>query len=178
MRHALTSIEAVRRFDRFGCFRRLVPASSQTHVLTPQSRPPSYPARSVRRRALRPSHSARRCGNVPARRGQTKDHACPGDDELWLHFPHPRLPLRISVDVSAVVVEEIALNLCLPGRVEKCMCVCPQVWIIELDIRMVSDVARLCHCERQEVFAQGFFMSRPVCPKCSSCDPIRPEALL
>jgi hypothetical protein len=42
------------------------PASSQTYALIPQSRLPSYPARSVGHRARRSSHSARRCGNVPA----------------------------------------------------------------------------------------------------------------
>src|ERR1700743_885294 len=108
----------------------LTPLPSWTHVLTLQSRPRWYPAPSGPRRVERPSHPVHLRGTAPVRRGQTKDHACPGGHELWVFFPHPRLPLRISVDVSAVVVEEIALNLCLPGRVEKCMCVCPQVWII------------------------------------------------
>src|SRR5258706_9222262 len=39
----------------------------------------------------------------------------PEDEQPRLLLAHPRLPLRIVVDVRAVVVEEIALDVGLPG---------------------------------------------------------------
>jgi hypothetical protein len=38
---------------------------------------------------------------------------------------HPCLPLRIIFDILAVVVEQIALNLCLSRRIKKCELVGP-----------------------------------------------------
>ena len=43
----------------------------------------------------------------------------PDDQEPWLRLLQPCLPLRISGDVRAVVIEEIALNLRLPGAFRK-----------------------------------------------------------
>src|SRR5580704_6811569 len=41
----------------------------------------------------------------------------PDDKEPWLRSPHPRLPRCIGFDVSAVVIEEVALDLRLPWRI-------------------------------------------------------------
>jgi hypothetical protein len=79
-------------------------------------------------------------------------------------FSSSTRPRCIGVDVGAVVIEEIALNLRLPGRIQKCILVGPKIRIIELNVRVISDVACLRGCKRKKVLAQRFFMSRPVCP--------------
>src|SRR6266478_6575158 len=43
----------------------------------------------------------------------------PDHQQARLLLAHPSLPLRVGVDVRAVVVEEVALNLGLAGLVEK-----------------------------------------------------------
>lgn len=39
----------------------------------------------------------------------------PDDEEAGVHFLHPCLPFGIGVDVSAIVVEKVALDLGLAG---------------------------------------------------------------
>jgi len=73
----------------------------------------------------------------------------PDDKEPWLRSPHPRLPRCIGVDVGAVVIEEVALDLRLPWRIKKCILVGPQIRIIELNVRVVADVACLSSSKRQ-----------------------------
>lgn len=99
----------------------------------------------------------------------------PDDQELWLRLLHPRLPLRIGRDIRAVVIEEIALNLCLPCRLQEGILISPKIWIIELDIRVVSDVACPRGFQRQQVLAQRLFVTRPIRPECPSCCPVRPK---
>jgi hypothetical protein len=67
----------------------------------------------------------------------------PENQKLWLRLLEPCLPLRISIDVRAVVIEEIALNLRLPWRIQKCVLIGPKIRVIELDLRIVSDMAGL-----------------------------------
>ena len=67
----------------------------------------------------------------------------PNDQQLRLRLLHPRLPLRIGVHIRAIVVEKIALNLRLSRRIEKCILIRPQVRVIQLDVRIVPDMARL-----------------------------------
>src|SRR4029453_11060636 len=71
----------------------------------------------------------------------------PDDEKLWLRLLHPGLPLRIGIDVRPVIVEEVALNLCLPGLVEKTKFVGPQIRIVLFDIRIVAEMARLCRLQ-------------------------------
>jgi hypothetical protein len=42
----------------------------------------------------------------------------PGDQELRLGLPQPDLPLWVIIDIRSIVVEEVALNLSLPWRVQ------------------------------------------------------------
>src|SRR5437870_2052771 len=67
----------------------------------------------------------------------------PDDENLRLRLLHPRLPLRIRVDVSPVIVEEVTLNFGLPRRVQECVFIGPKIRIVELNVWVVSDVARL-----------------------------------
>src|SRR6266487_5104673 len=43
----------------------------------------------------------------------------PNHQQAWLLLAHPSLPLGVSVDVRAIVVEEVALNVGLAGLVKK-----------------------------------------------------------
>ena len=69
--------------------------------------------------------------------------------ELRLRLLHPGLPLWISIDIRAVVIEQIALNLCLPRRVQKCVLIRPKIRIIKLDLRIISHMPRLRGSQRQ-----------------------------
>src|ERR1017187_6099315 len=102
----------------------------------------------------------------------------PQNEELWLCLPHPRLPLGIGLDVLAVIVEEIALNLRLPRSVQKGKLIGPEIWVIELDVRIVSDVARLRGCQRKKVLTQRFFICGSVGPECPPRCPVRSESFV
>jgi hypothetical protein len=77
----------------------------------------------------------------------------PKNQKFWLRLLEPCLPLWISIDIRTVVIEEIALDLRLPWRIQKCVLIGPKIRIIELDLGIVSDMARLRGCQRQQVFA-------------------------
>src|ERR1035441_9882506 len=72
----------------------------------------------------------------------------PNNKELGLRLLHPCLPLRISIDVRTVVIEKIALNLCVAWRVQECVLIRPKVRVIEFNIRIVANVPRLCRCQQ------------------------------
>ena len=57
----------------------------------------------------------------------------PEDQELRLCLPQLGLPLWVSIDIRSVVVEEIALNLSLPRRVQKCVLISPKIRVVELN---------------------------------------------
>src|SRR6266850_1503196 len=66
----------------------------------------------------------------------------PEDEKPGLPLAHPCLPLGIGVDVRAVVVEEVALNVGLAGLVEKSEFIGPEIRVIALHVGIASDVAR------------------------------------
>ena len=59
-----------------------------------------------------------------------------------LSFVHPRLPRWICLDVRAVIVEEVALNVGLHGSIKKSEFVSPKIGVIALHIRIVPNVPR------------------------------------
>src|SRR4029077_2242589 len=65
----------------------------------------------------------------------------PDYQQARLFLAHPCLPLRISLDVCAVVVEQIALNLRLTWLAQEGKFICPQVRVVALDVRIVANVA-------------------------------------
>ena len=66
----------------------------------------------------------------------------PNDEKPRLLVSHPSLPLRVSVDVRAVVVEEIALNVGLARLIEKVEFIGPEIRVIAFHVGIVSDMAR------------------------------------
>jgi hypothetical protein len=58
-----------------------------------------------------------------------------------LVLAHPRLPFRIGVDIGAIVVEQIALNLGLARLIQKIEFVRPQIRVMAFDVRIVSGMA-------------------------------------
>src|SRR4051794_40753444 len=66
----------------------------------------------------------------------------PDNQQTRLLLAHPRLPLRIGVHISAIIVEQIALNLRLPRLIQKSKLVRPQIRIVAVDVWIVSDMAR------------------------------------
>ena len=65
----------------------------------------------------------------------------PEDEKPGLLLAHPSLPLGVGVDVRAVVVEEVALNVGLSGLVEKGKFIGPEIRIIAFQVGIVPDGA-------------------------------------
>jgi hypothetical protein len=102
----------------------------------------------------------------------------PDDEEPGLCFLHPCLPLWIGVDVGAVVVEEIALNLRLGGRAEEGEFVGPEIRIVEFGFGIVADVAGFGGLKREQISAKLFFVGGAVGPECSTRYPVDAEAFI
>src|SRR6266853_156185 len=102
----------------------------------------------------------------------------PEDQKPRLLLAHPSLPLGIGVDVRAVVVEEVALNVGLAGLVEKGKFIGPEVRIIELDVGIVPDMARPGRLQRQEICAKRAFIRGAVGPEGPPRLPIRAQAFV
>ena len=66
----------------------------------------------------------------------------PNDEKPRLFVSHQNLPLRLSVGVRAVVVEEIALNVGLARLIEKVEFIGPEIRVIAFHVGIVSDMAR------------------------------------
>src|SRR5207302_6572407 len=65
----------------------------------------------------------------------------PEDEQPRLPLAHPSLPLGVGVDIGAVVVEEVALNVGLAGLVEKGKLIGPEIRVIAFCVRIASDMA-------------------------------------
>src|SRR6266481_2409296 len=66
----------------------------------------------------------------------------PNHQQPRLPFAHPCLPLGVGVDVRAVVVKEVALNIHLAGLAKKGKFIGPEIGGIALDVRIASYMAR------------------------------------
>src|SRR5260370_927518 len=60
----------------------------------------------------------------------------PNRQQPRLPFAHPCLPLGVGVDIRAVVVEEVALNIHLAGLAKKGKFIRPEIRGIALDVRI------------------------------------------
>src|SRR6266567_6481336 len=78
----------------------------------------------------------------------------PEDEKLRLLLAHPSLPLGVSVDVCAVVVEEVALNVGLAGLVEKGKFIAPEIRVIPFHVGIVPDMAGPRRRQREEICAK------------------------
>src|SRR6266403_4398880 len=66
----------------------------------------------------------------------------PNHQQPRLPFAHPCLPLGVGVDVRAVVVKEVALNIRLGGLAKKGKFIGPEIRGIELEVGIASYMAR------------------------------------
>src|SRR6476660_8567675 len=102
----------------------------------------------------------------------------PDHEQTWLTLLHPCLPFRIGVDVRLIIVEKIALNLGLAGLIQEVKLVGPQIRIITLHIRIVSDMARPRRLQRQKICAQRVFIGGAIFPKFPPRFPIRTQTFI
>jgi len=102
----------------------------------------------------------------------------PEDEKPRLLLAHPSLPLGVGVDVRAVVVEEVALNVGLAGLVEKGKFIGPEIRVIAFHVGIVPDMARPRRRQRQEIGANRAFIRSPIGPKGPPRLPIRPQAFV
>src|SRR5713226_3460991 len=98
----------------------------------------------------------------------------PEDQKPRLLLAHPSLPLGVGVDVRAVVVEEVTLNVGLAGLVEKGKFIGPEIRVIAFHVGIVPDMARARRRQRQEIGAKGAFVGSAIGPKGPPRLPIRP----
>jgi len=130
-----------------------------------------YRARSDRHRAHTLRHSLHLCDTVLARPDRMTGRAYPMTrSDGWLF--HPRLPLGICVDVRAIVVEQVALDSRLARAIQKRVFVRPKIRVVQFNIWIVSDVTCPGGSHGKQVFAQRFFMRRPVGPERTARGPI------
>src|SRR5207244_4939594 len=89
----------------------------------------------------------------------------PEDEKPRLLLAQPSLPRGVGVDVRAVVVEEVALNVGLAGLVEKGKFIGPEIRVVAFHGGIVPDMARPRRRQRQEICAKRAFVGSAIGPK-------------
>src|SRR5258708_3747960 len=102
----------------------------------------------------------------------------PDHEQPRLPLAHPRLPGGICIDVRAVVVEEVALNVGLTWLTEKSEFVGPEIGVIEFHVRIVPDMASSRRRERQKIRAQLAFVFGTIGPERTARSPIRAKSIV
>ena len=102
----------------------------------------------------------------------------PNDQQARLFLAHPSLPLRISLDVCAVVVEQIALNLRLTWLAQEGKLICPQVRVVALDVRIIANVARARGGEREQVCSELALVGGAIFPELPPRIPVRTQTFI
>src|SRR5712671_5523535 len=82
----------------------------------------------------------------------------PNHEQARLPLAHPRLPGGICIDVRAVIVEEVALNVGLTWLTEKSEFVGPEIGVIVFHVRIIPDMASSRRREGQKIRAQLAFV--------------------
>ena len=100
----------------------------------------------------------------------------PNHQQARLFLAHPGLPLGVSIHVSAVIVEEVALNVRLARLVEKIKFIGPEIRVMALDVGIVADVACARGGKREKICAQRAFVGGAIGPESSTRFPIRAQA--
>src|ERR1700733_1111302 len=95
----------------------------------------------------------------------------PDHQQAWLLLAHPGLPCGISVDVGAIVVKQVALNVGLPRLTEKGRFIGPEIRVIAFHVGIVPDMARPRGWQRQEICAKRAFVGSAISPKRPPCLP-------
>src|ERR1700722_20420666 len=91
---------------------------------------------------------------------------------------HPRLPLGIGIDIPAVVVEQVALNISLAGLAQICEFIRPEIGVIALDVRIAPYMPRPRRRQQQQITTQGRFVGGTIRPKGAPRLPNRPQAIV
>ena len=86
----------------------------------------------------------------------------PNHQQPRLPFAHPRLPLGVGVDVRAVVIEEVALNVGMAGLDEKGNFIGPVIRVIAFPVGVVAEVVRPRRLQRQEIRVERVFVVRAI----------------
>src|SRR5258707_1505453 len=133
-------------------------ATSRSHERAAQSDPLRYRARNGRHQRCAPQPSERRGDRLPAPMDRMSFHTCPNHQQARLFLAHPCLPLGIILNIGAVVVEEIALNVRLSWLDEKIIFIGPEIRVVALDVGIVADVARARGRKREKICAQRAFV--------------------
>src|SRR5216683_3964147 len=102
----------------------------------------------------------------------------PNHQQPRLPFAHPCLPPAVGVDVRAVVIEEVALDIHLAGLAKKGKFIGPEIGGIALDVRIAPYMARPRSRERQEVCAKRTLVTGAICPKGPACFPNRSQTFV
>jgi len=68
----------------------------------------------------------------------------PDHQQARLLLAHPCLPFGVGLHIGSIVVEEVALNVCLAGLVEKGKFIGPEIWVVAFQVGIVPDMARPC----------------------------------
>lgn len=103
----------------------------------------------------------------------TPDHQQPR-----LLLTHPRLPSGVGLDVGSIVVEEVTLNVCLRGLIEKSKFIGPEIRVVSFDVGIVSDMPRPRRREREEICTKRAFVRGAIGPEGPPRLPIRPQAFV
>src|SRR6266568_4307216 len=102
----------------------------------------------------------------------------PEDEQPWTRLTHPGLPLGVGLDVRAVVVEEVALNVGLAGLVQKREFIGPEIRVVAIHVGIVPDVPCPRGRQREEIRAQRAFVGGAIGPKGSPGSQFAPRPSL
>ena len=91
--------------------------------------------------------------------------SAPEHEERRMMAPEPFLPGRVALDIGPVVVEELDLDIRLPGAAEKGELVSPEIRVVEPRPRAAADMALPSCRQGQEILPQRRFMARAVRPE-------------
>ncbi len=62
--------------------------------------------------------------------------------------------------------------------IQKFIFVCPEIGVVEFNIRIVTNVACLCRSKGKQVRPQRFFVRRTIGPECAASRPIDSESFV
>jgi hypothetical protein len=102
----------------------------------------------------------------------------PNHQQPRLLLTNPCLPLRVGVNVRAVVIEKVALNIHLTGLAKKGKFIGPEILVIAFRIRIVPDMARPRRRQREQICAKRTFVGSAIGPEGPPGLPIRPQTFV
>src|SRR6267378_6440673 len=89
----------------------------------------------------------------------------PDHQQPRLPLAHPRLPRGICLDVRAIIVKEVALNVGLTWLAEKSEFVSPEIGVVPFHVGIIADMTSARRCQRQKIRAQLAFIVGAIRPE-------------